>query len=369
MSDQNHVLILQGGGALGAYQAGVYQQLQEHQRPVEWVIGTSIGAINAALIAGNPPEARNDRLKAFWHSLATRSNTDLTQFLATLMPWANLERTIPTFGTMINGVEGFFKPRIGAGWDIEKKVPLAEVGFYDTSPLKATLEKFVDFDYLNRGEIRISVCAVDIDTGQGVVFDSAKQKIYVEHIMASGALPPGFPPVEIHGHAYWDGGVYSNSPLDVFLSDTGNRDALCFMVDLWDPSENRPNSIAEAMTRYKSIQYASRSKEELAIHKKVQKLRSAIRALADELPEAKRNDKELQALIRLGRDHTVNVVHLVMKSLPGDQYFKDIDFSSTTIDTRWQAGMKDCQRALAHAAWLQPVPPHAGLVIHELPQE
>ena len=368
MPDQNTVLILQGGGALGAYQAGVYQQLHEHHTPIEWVIGTSIGAINSALIAGNPPQSRIAQLRTFWDSLAP-SASHRASFWPALAPWASVENTMSTLGTLINGVEGFFKPRFGASWDMNAKVPLAQAGFYDTSPLKTTLDKYVDFDYLNSGAMRISVCAVDIDSGQGVVFDSKKQTIRAEHIMASGALPPGFPPIEIDGRVYWDGGVYSNSPLEVFLEDGADEDALCFMVDLWDPTETRPASIAEALARYKSIQYASRSKEQLAMHQKIQNMQRAIRALADSLTATERKKKELQALIELGCDHTINIVHLIMKAMPGDQYFKDIDFSASTLQARWQGGIADCKRALKHKAWLQPLPPHAGLIIHELPQD
>ena len=369
MTHLNTVLILQGGGALGAYQAGVYQQLHENHGPIEWVIGTSIGAINAALIAGNPPEFRLSRLKGFWDSLAPQESPAFLGWWSGMGSWGKATPSMNMLGILIDGVKGFFQPRFGASWDINAKVPLSELGFYDTSPLKTTLEKFVDFDYLNSGPMRISVCAVDIDSGQGVIFDSKKQKIHPEHIMASGALPPGFPPIEIDGHAYWDGGVYSNSPLEVFLDEAGNRDALCFMIDLWDPTEARPESIAEAMTRYKSIQYASRSIEQLAEHKKIQDLRSAIRALADNLTPAARDKATLRPLIRLGRDHTVNLVHLIMKAVPGDEYFKDVDFSVETVDARWRAGILDCKRALHHKAWLRPLPPHAGLVVHELPQE
>ncbi|HEY8101067.1 MAG TPA: patatin-like phospholipase family protein [Burkholderiaceae bacterium] len=369
MSHQNTVLILQGGGALGAYQAGVYQQLHEKHTPIEWVIGTSIGAINAALIAGNPPETRMSQLKGFWDSLAPSPSHDLFKTWAAFMPWLKLENSMNTIGTMMHGVDGFFKPRHGKAWDITTKVPMAETGIYDTSPLKTTLEAFVDFDYLNKSPIRLSVCAVDIDSGQSTVFDSKKIKIQPEHIMASGALPPGFPPIEIEGRSYWDGGIYSNSPLDVFLEYGGNRDALCFMVDLWDPTETRPESIAEALARYKSIQYASRSKEQLAMHRKIQHLQRAIRVLSESLPEDERKKKSLQPLIGLGSDHTVNVVHLIMKALPGDNYFKDIDFSAATVEARWQAGITDCKHALKHQAWLKPLPPHAGLIIHELVQQ
>jgi NTE family protein len=366
MQQQDTVLILQGGGALGAYQAGVYQNLMEHHTPIDWVIGTSIGAINSALIAGNPPESRLANLQAFWTSLAPAAAPSLWPGMQSLM---NLPHSVGTVGTLLNGVDGFFKPRFGATWDLHAKVDLGKAGFYDTSPLKATLEKYVDFDYLNRGEMRISVCAVDIDNGKSAVFDSAKQTIGAEHIMASGALPPGFPPIEIDGRAYWDGGVYSNSPLEVFLESDEKRDALCFMVDLWDATESRPQSIAEVMARYKNIQYASRSAEQLMMHQKLQNMQRAIRVLTKNLSPAARQKEELQPLIEMGCDHTINVVNLIMKALPDDNVFKDIDFSAETIATRWQTGIHDCRRALRHKAWLQPLPPHAGLIIHELPQE
>ena len=368
MSEKNTVLILQGGGALGAYQAGVYQQLHEANTPVEWIIGTSIGAINSALIAGNPPEKRLAQLRAFWDSLAPDA-LHRDNFWPSISPWLGVASSFNTMNTLMQGVTGFFKPRFGATWDINARVPLEQAGFYDTSPLKATLEKYVDFDYLNQGPIRISICAVDIDDGQGVIFDSKKHRIEPEHIMASGALPPGFPPIKIGKHAYWDGGVYSNTPLEVFLDEERNTDALCFMVDLWDPTETRPQSIADAMTRYKSIQYASRSKEHLLMHKNLQDMQRAIRELTLHLPAAERQKPELQALMSMGCDHTVSVVHLIMKALPDDHYFKDVDFSSSTIQARWAAGELDCKRALRHKSWLQPLPPHAGLVVHELHQE
>lgn len=364
----DNVLILQGGGALGAYQAGVYQHLHEHHQPIDWVIGTSIGAINSALIAGNQPERRVDRLREFWHSLTPDSSPG-SKLWPTLFPWLPQPPSINTMGTMLTGVYGFFKPRPGAAWDIDAKVPLEQAGFYDTTPLKHTLEKYVDFDYLNSGDMRISVCAVDLDDGQSTVFDSTERRIEPEHIMASGALPPGFPPILIDGRAYWDGGVYSNSPLEIFLENNEKRDALCFMVDLWDPTEARPQSISEALTRYKSIQYSNRSREQLATHQRLQDLQKAIRELAKHVPAETLKRKEIKALANLGCDHTINVVNLIMKAFPGEQYFRDIDFSLDMVDKRWQAGTHDCKRALRHKGWLQPLPPHAGLVIHELPQE
>lgn len=366
MQVQDTVLILQGGGALGAYQAGVYECLLKHETEIDWVIGTSIGAINSALIAGNPPEKRLEQLKGFWASLVPKY---APSFWPGMMPWMNVSRSVETIDTLINGVDGFFKPRVGTTWDLNAKVGVENAGFYDTSPLKETLEKFVDFDYLNSGAMRISVCAVDIDDGQSVVFDSARQTIHPEHIMASGALPPGFPAIVIEGRAYWDGGVYSNSPLEVFLEDDGNRNSLCFMIDLWDSREARPETMAQVLSRYKDIQYASRSEEQLALYQKIQDMQRAIQLLTKNLSPAARKKEELQPAIELGCDRTVNIVHLVMKALPHDTQFKDIDFSADTIRTRWEAGIRDCSHALRHKSWLRPLEPHAGLMIHELPRE
>ncbi len=366
MSDQDTVLILQGGGALGAYQAGVYEHLLEHHTAIDWVIGTSIGAINSAIIAGNPPEKQREQLQGFWHSLIP---CYAPAFWPGMVPWMNLTRSVETIDTLLNGVDGFFKPRTGAMWDMNAEIDIERAGFYDTTPLKATLEKYVDFDYLNSGAMRISVCAVDIDDGQSVVFDSARETIRAEHIMASGALPPGFPPIVIDGRAYWDGGVYSNSPLEVFLEDDGKRNSLCFMIDLWDAHENRPETMAQVLARYKDIQYASRSKEQLALYQKIQDLQRAIRMLTDNLSAAARKKEELLPVIELGCDHTVNIVHLIMKASPLDTQFKDIDFSADTMRARWEAGIRDCRNALRHKSWLRPLPPHAGLAIHELPRE
>ena len=366
MADQENVLILQGGGALGAYQAGVYETLLGHHTAIDWVIGTSIGAINSAIIAGNPPEKQLEQLQGFWNSLAP---CYAPAFWPGMVPWMNMTRSVETIDTLINGVEGFFQPRAGAVWDLNAHIGIERAGFYDTTPLKATLEKYVDFDYLNSGAMRISVCAVDIDDGQSVVFDSERQTIFPEHIMASGALPPGFPPIVIEDRAYWDGGVYSNSPLDVFLEDGERRDSLCFMIDLWDAHEHRPDTMSQVMARYKDIMYASRSKEQLALYQQIQDMQRAIRLLSDNLSPAARKKAELQGAIELGCDHTVNIVHLVMKALPHDTQFKDIDFSADTIHTRWQAGIHDCRAALRHKSWLRPLEPHAGLAIHELPRE
>ncbi len=370
MLKQNIALILQGGGALGAYQAGVYEQLHLDFPNVGWVIGTSIGAINGALIAGNPPETRLAQLHGFWQAITNDPPHSMGEFVS-FMPWMEIwQQSSETVRIITQGIPGFFKPRGMAALDIHAPVHIEEAGFYDLSPLRQSLEKFIDFDYLNKGHTRLSVCAVDVETSHMMVFDNrGDYTMGPEHIMASGALPPGFPPVVIAGRAYWDGGIFSNTPLEVFLSETEKEDALCFMVDLWDPTEAQPRTIAEVSARAKTVQYASRAKEQLMMRKRHQDLQRAIRVLVDELPAATRKRKDLQAIIEMGCDHTISVVQLIMKSLPGDDYFKDIDFSSETITARWNAGMEDARRALEHKAWLKPMPPHAGLVLHELLQE
>lgn len=362
------VLVLQGGGALGAYQGGVYGVLADGGHHPDWVVGTSIGAINSAIIAGNPPEHRLDRLKAFWKGVSRDDafGPFADPFVAWLAPWT---RTASYMSTITRGIPGFFEPRRNAFMDIAQQVPTPEAGFYDTSPLRQTLHKLVDFDYLNAGHVRCTVCAVEVGTGELVVFDSAKQTLRAEHIMASGALPPGFPPVMIEGKAYWDGGIYSNTPVDIVMDDAERRDTLCFMIDLWDPSSNEPNSISAAMSRQKDIQYASRTREHLEDHRAMQNMRRAIRLLSNRLPEADRQDPALKRLSALGCSSTVNIVRLIMKALPTDDHNKDIDFAHSSLKARWLAGEHDAQRALRHPSWLAPQPAHIGMVIHELAQE
>jgi NTE family protein len=369
MQPAQTVLVLQGGGALGAYQGGVYQVLTEHGLHPDWVVGTSIGAINSALIAGNPPERRLARLQEFWQQVG-RVDIRLDPLLAPITPWLGPWVKVGNyFDTITRGIPGFFVPRKGVSPDIEKLVPTHEASFYDTSPLRSTLERLVDFDYLNAGHVRCTVCAVEVSTGELAVFDSAKQRLTPQHIMASGALPPGFPPVVIDGKAYWDGGIYSNTPADIVLDDAERRDTLCFMVDLWDPTEEEPKSISAAMARQKDIQYASRTREHLEDHREMQNMRRAINILASRLPAQDRQAAEIKRLTKLGCRSSINIVRLVMKALPTDDHNKDVDFARSSLDTRWKNGAHDAERALQHKGWLKPLPEHVGMVIHELSQE
>ncbi|MBU6258409.1 MAG: patatin-like phospholipase family protein [Burkholderiales bacterium] len=365
----HQVLVLQGGGALGAYQGGVYEALAAQGLQPDWVVGTSIGAINGALIAGNPPERRVARLREFWQLVGhddPLAPLAALPFGAWLMPWIAAGDLA---STMALGIPGFFQPRPGGALNINLPVPTRDAGFYDTAPLRATLKQLVDFDYLNDGPMRCTVCAVDIASGELVAFDSRRQELTPEHIMASGALPPGFPPVIIDGKAYWDGGIYSNTPVDIVMDDAERRDTLCFMVDLWDPTEAEPRSIGDAMARQKDIQYASRTGEHLEDHRTMQNLRRAVEILARQLPPASRDDPTLRALAELGCTSTINIVRLILKSDPDDGYNKDIDFGRERLRRRWQRGVRDGERALRHKSWLRPLPEPMGMVIHELPQE
>jgi NTE family protein len=371
----NTVLVLQGGGALGAYQAGVFETLCQSDITLDWVVGTSIGAINAAIIAGNTPESRAEKLRGFWNAIATDDGLQIPNlfdfgFSQLFKPWSNASRSL---ATIMHGVPGFFSPRnsgaLGGMVDIDRIVPTAEASFYDTSALEVTLNKFIDFEYLNECHVRLTMCAVNVATAELKCFDSkSDEKITAKHIMASGALPPGFAPVEIEGEFYWDGGIYSNTPLDVVLDEQGKDDTLCFMIDLWDPTEALPNSIGAAITRLKNTQYASRSTERLEDHKKQLQLRRVIKSLGDLVPSAARNRADVKALLSQSELGSVNVVRLVMKALPDDDQFKDIDFSHTTIATRWQAGNADAVRMLKHQAWLKPLAAGVGMAVHELEQ-
>ena len=380
MTDQLIAIILQGGGALGAYQAGVFEKLAASAIMPDWIIGTSIGAINGAIIAGNAPERRVERLRSFWRTMEPAASW-LDAW--TVMGWQEMfspfapdlnafSKNQAVLSALTRGVDGFFKPRAWPCFDQGAPVPLDEAGFYDTSPLRRTLLDHVDFDYLNDGPVRLSVCAVDIETAEFKVFDTADKaqgRIGPEHVMASGALPPGFPPVRIDGRAYWDGGIYSNTPLEVLLNEERNRDALVFMVDLWDPTEGLPTTMAGVMDRMKSIQFTGRTSAQIQVRKRIEDLQKAIRLLAEQLPEDRLNDPLIAQLAAKGSDRTVNVVRLIMSALPGDDQFRDVDFTAATVDARWAAGKADTARALHHKAWLKPIPPHAGLIIHELEQE
>jgi NTE family protein len=343
------VLVLQGGGALGSYQAGAYHALCHHDFMPEWVAGISIGAVNAAIIAGNPPDKRVARLKEFWqmatapvpwrpHLVGEQSNSAFHEAAAAF---------IATFG-----VPGFFTPRFPPPL-LWPPGSAASLSYYDTAPLKATLEKLVDFDLINRRQTtRLSVGAVNVTTGNFAYFDSFKQRIGPEHIMASGALPPGFPPIEIEGEHYWDGGLVSNTPLDYVLDQERNRDLLIFQIDLFPSRGPLPTTLLEAAEREKDIRYSSRTRMNTDANMKLHNTRKAIRDFLKRLPAEYQNDPAALRLCEDAKENTVSVVHLIYRTKNFENSSKDYDFSRVGMVEHWQSGERDVHLSMRHPEWL-----------------
>jgi NTE family protein len=353
------VLVLQGGGALGAYQAGVYQALMEGGFEPDWVIGTSIGAINGALIAGNAPENRITRLREFWDRIALADALDRN--------WA-----APLFGngfanlnTVTFGVPGFFEPEPRALFGVNFPAGLDRAAYYSTDPLKKTLERLVDFDHLNGNHARLTVGAVNVNTSELRYFDSREMPMSAAHIMASGALPPAFPAVRIDGEPYWDGGIYSNTPIEVVLDEKPRRDSLIFSVNMWQPRGSEPNSIWQVMARQKDIQYASRGKSHVARQEQIHKMRHVIRELAKFVPDESRDDAMVKELASYGCPTVMHLVRFLSPKLDGEDHTKDIDFTKSGINARWNAGYEHGLKVIASKPWEGDVDPLQGIVIHE----
>ncbi|MFM9880608.1 MAG: patatin-like phospholipase family protein [Burkholderiaceae bacterium] len=352
------VLVLQGGGALGAYQVGVFQALHEAGIEPDWVIGTSIGAINAALIAGNPPEHRLERLQEFW------SHVERPAMAAGPLDWLGMGNMIANMTTVMRGIPAFFEPNLSAMRGTKANVGVENAAYYSCAPLRRTLEKLVDFDYLLTSKTRLTVGAVNACSGNMRYFDSRDERIGVDHIMASGALPPAFPAVRIDGQPYWDGGIYSNTPIEAVLDDKPRRDALIFAVNVWHQTGPEPESIWQVMGRQKDIQFASRADSHILRQKQLHRLRHVIRELAQQLPAAKQSDSHLKELAAFGCGTTMHVAHLVAPRLEGEDQSKDIDFSSAGVLARHQAGYSDTLRMLERAPWCEPADPIEGVIEH-----
>lgn len=269
--------------------------------------------------------------------------------------------------TMLLGVPRFFGPRSGMlWWDWNCEVPSTEASFYTIEPLRETLEELIDFDYLNSQVVRFSATAVNVETAELVVFDNTERSIDVRHILASCALPPGFPAIRIDGRLYWDGGVYSNTPLDLLLSDRERTNSLCFVVDLWQQNAVAPRSINAVFSRQKDIQYGSRSREHLEVHRRTQNLRRAIRQLIDHVPGTLRDPAEFEALAMLGCSSVIHVMNLGLHSERLEDKNKDLDFDAQSISRRQKLGIADVHQALREAPWTRPLAPGVGLAVHTL---
>ncbi|MEE3070511.1 MAG: patatin-like phospholipase family protein [Pseudomonadota bacterium] len=353
------VLLLQGGGALGAYQAGAFEALLQGHHAPDWVAGISIGAINAAIICGNPESRRIKRLKDFWDGVSSGYASQATFETALPRP-AYTE--FAAASVMAAGVPGFFAPR--SIWDFWPTIGKG-ISVYRTDPLRETLLELVDFDYLNDQGPRISVGAVDVETGNFTYFDSADQRIAPEHIMASGALPPGFPPVEINGRLYWDGGLVSNTPLQYVFEAAGDTAMTIFQVDLFSAHGARPETLADVGQREKDIRYSSRTRLNTDRFKALHNIRAAADRLAARHPELA-DDPDLASLRAAGPSGPIELVHLIHRKEDFETSAKDYEFSRLSMRDHWAAGRKDVKRTLRHPSWTGRTPQADGLQIFDL---
>jgi NTE family protein len=345
-------LVLQGGGALGAYQAGVFATLSEKGYTPDWVAGVSVGAINGAIIAGNPPEQRSERLRAFWEEI-----TDGVQ----VRPFGEGDIARGFFNewsamaSMAAGVPGFFRPRFPAAW-LQPWGTEGALSFYDTEPLRATLLKYVDFDLLNAGHPRLSVGAANIRKGNSVYFDTMERTLGPEHIMASAALPPGFPPIEIEGEHYWDGGVVSNTPLQYLLDAERESSMVVFQVDLFSARGLLPRNLPEVYERQKDILYSSRTRLNTDAARTAQQLQRAVERLVTRLPPDLAGDPDVQIIRQHSKPSvSLSIVHLIYREKNYETHAKDYEFSRVSMEDHWGAGTNDTRRTLRHEdLWLRP---------------
>ena len=352
------VLVLQGGGALGAYQVGVYQALHEAGIEPDWVIGTSIGAINAALICGNRPEHRLGRLNAFWGEVEQQG-----AFASAFDPFG-IGPMLGTMNTVLRGIPSFFTPNLGAWRGTRAQSSVEQASYYSTAPLRATLQELIDWEYLCDCRTRLTVGAVNVCTGQMRYFDTREEPLGVDHVMASGALPPAFGAIRIDGEPYWDGGIYSNTPIEAVLDDKPRRDSLIFAVNVWHQKAPEPSSIWEVMSRQKDIQFASRADSHIARQKQIHRLRHVIRELTKELPAARQGDEKVKELASWGCGTQMHVAHLLAPRLKSEDHTKDIDFTPNGIRARREAGHADTMRMIERAPWTTPADPIEGVIEH-----
>jgi len=382
-------LVLQGGGALGAYQAGVYEGLAEAGLQPDWTAGISIGAVNAAIIAGNPPEARVEKLREFWHVVTGAVSPWLAPVAAGVAAaermalwdqpgnlaaaWKGdaareLLNQWSAARALVGGASGFFTPRPVSPW-LWPEGTVAATSYYDTSPLKATLERLVDFDRLNNDAMRLSVGTVNVRTGNFCYFDTTTHHIGPEHVMASGALPPGFPAVEIDGEHYWDGGLVSNTPLRWIVESEPPRDTLAFQVDLWSARGEFPRNMAHVATRQKEIMYSSRTRAASTRFKEMQCARTAVSRLLEKLPPELAQSPEAADVRRLAEHKVWNLVQLIYRSKEYEGDSKDYEFSRQSMEDHWRAGYHDTVRTLRHPEVLERPKNPDGVFIFDVAED
>ena len=360
------VYLFQGGGALGAYQVGVSKALLENGYEPNWLIATSIGSINSAIIAGNKPENRVKKLEGFWNTISTKMPAPPDTLNNIVMErWHNM---LSALLSQCFGQPGFFTPRWWNPW-IGSQSTVDKLSYYDTNELRKTLTQFIDFDLINEKKVRLSMGAVRVARGNLVYFDNTKMEITPEHVMASGALPPGFPAVSIDDMMYWDGGVHSNTQVNLLMTDDEPIRSLCFMVHLFDSYGTRPTNMDDVFKRQKDISYSSHHREFIMAYRALHNLRHAIRVLGENIPIEKQNDPGLKKLINLGCSGVIHLARFHYKGKLSDLSTKDCEFSSSSVAEHIRCGCEDVYRALRNPPWNQHYPEDVGLIVHELSEK
>lgn len=358
--DKKIGLVLQGGGALGSYQAGVYEALASSEYLPDWVAGISIGAINAAIIAGNAPERRVERLRSFWEEITAPTSWWPSGLEGPLATW---QQKLSAQSALLFGQPGFFAARPPLDWFL----PERPTSYYDTKALKSTLERLVDFDRINSGkEVRFSVGAVNVRTGQFTYFDSEQIAIRPEHVMASGALPPGFPPVEIDDEHYWDGGLVSNTPLQYVLDYYPRRSRLTFQVDVFQGFGQLPTNLEEVGERQNDIRYSSRTRINTDAFQQKHDVRHAINELEKLLPAELLETEQAKRLHAFGCVTEMDIVQLIYRPFAPQGAAKDFEFSRNTMNARWQQGLSDATATLQAAPWLAPKVNEVGVRVFDV---
>ncbi len=357
------ILALQGGGALGAYQAGVYEGLAEAGLLPTWVVGISIGGINAAIIAGNPPERRVERLRTFWDRVSSYAPLTPPAWLDVMRPALN---NLSAAAVMSFGIPAFFIPRVPPPVFAADNSPGA-LSYYDTSPLNRTLEELVDFDLINSRKVRLSLGAVNVREGQSVYFDNSHTRISADHVRASGSLPPGFPPVTIDGEYYWDGGIVSNSPLAYVTDEKPRTRVLIIEVDVFNARGELPRNLDQVMERAKDIQYASKMRLNTNHFRELGEMRAALGRLLCKLPAGLKNDPDAQRLAPLCDEREFTIARMINRRTTKSGNTKDYEFSRATVDEAWAAGLEDVRQSKANIEWTQPMDLGPSVRVYDLP--
>ena len=353
------VLVFQGGGALGAYQGGVYQALHEAGIEPDWVVGTSMGAINGAIIAGNDVDSRLDRLREFWERIERKPLWGDT-------PWSQMAgNAADYFTTIFGGIPGYFSPNRAVAWGLNALVGVEQAAFYTIDDLRKTVSDVVDFERIKTKHPRLTVGAVNVRTGKMNYFDSREVPITLDHVLASGAVPPGFPAIRIDGDAYWDGGLYSNTPIEVVFDDNPRRDSVVFSVQIFPIAGPEPESVMQVLSRQKDIQFASRADSHIPRQEHIHQLRHMVRELIRLMPESLRETPEVKEMAGYGCGTLMHIVRINATPSDHEDYLRDLDFSRSGIQRRWQSGYADTKRTLERRPWETTIDPMVGVAVHD----